>query len=336
MEVARLTPVALRDVWLREAGDFSPWLAQNLDALGESLGMDLELVAREAPVGAFSLDILAKELQQNRTVIIENQLEQTDHDHLGKLLTYASGHSADVVVWVAKELREEHRQALDWLNERTQPGIDFFGVVVRLVRIDDSRPAYLFDVAARPNQWKKQTEAERPSRQPSTRGEAYRAFFQVLLDVLRDEHRFTNARTAQAQSWYSFSSGFRGVTFGVSFGQGGRVRTELTLDTGEVESTKQLFDALVIHRPELDSKLGPLSWERLDNRRSCRIALYEPGTIEDPAAKLEALTQWFVASLLRFKDAFSPVLKSVMASQPSPRLDAFDAVLPSDDGLMSE
>ena len=119
-EVARLEPVDLRAVWPNEASDFTPWLAENLEELSKALGIDLELIQREAPVGSFSLDIHARDVNQNRTVVIENQLEPTNHDHLGKVLTYAAGHNADVMVWIVKEFRDEHRQALDWLNQRTR------------------------------------------------------------------------------------------------------------------------------------------------------------------------------------------------------------------------
>ena len=144
-DIARLEPVDLREVWRNEASDFTPWLADNLDRLGEALGMDLELVQTEAPVGSFSLDIQARDANGDRKVVIENQLEQTNHDHLGKVLTYAAGNDADVMVWVVRDFRDEHRQALDWLNQRTSEETEFWGVVVRAV-IGNSAPAPVFDV----------------------------------------------------------------------------------------------------------------------------------------------------------------------------------------------
>lgn len=151
--MGRLEPVALREVWAHEALAFTPWLLANADVLGEVLDMDLEIMAAEHPVGGFALDLIATDLRSNERVIIENQIETTDHLHLGQLLTYAGGTDPANIVWIAAAFRDEHRAALDWLNLRTDPDTRFFGVEISAVRIGDSPPAPLFQVVAKPNDW---------------------------------------------------------------------------------------------------------------------------------------------------------------------------------------
>ncbi len=140
-ELAKIEPVELREQWPNEADDFTPWLQDNMELLGDALGIELEVQQREASVGTFSLDLLARDVGNNRPVIIENQLEPTDHSHLGQLLTYAAGYEASAIVWIAKEFRDEHRAALDFLNGRTGEDTEFFGVAVELWKIENSRPA---------------------------------------------------------------------------------------------------------------------------------------------------------------------------------------------------
>lgn len=177
--------VELREVWPNEASDFTPWLAENITELGKALGLDLELQEREASVGSYSLDILARDLGSGSLVVIENQLESTDHDHLGKLLTYAAWFDANVRVWIAKEFRDEHREALDSLNHRTGEDTQFFGIEVELWKIDNSRPAVNFNLVATPNEWLKQTVSVRAAGNVSERDKRYKAFFQSLIDTGR-------------------------------------------------------------------------------------------------------------------------------------------------------
>ena len=186
MDIAlgKLEHVNARTVWQSEARDFTPWLAQNLGLLGEALGLDLELVQMEAPVGNYACDIEAKENGSGRRVIIENQLESTDHTHLGQLVTYAAGLDAAVIVWISTGVREEHREAIDFLNRHSRETVDFFAIALELVRIGSSPPAVVFRLAASPNAWAKNA-AARP--EVSSRMNAYRAFFQPLMDELRDK-----------------------------------------------------------------------------------------------------------------------------------------------------
>lgn len=309
-----LKRVELRRLWPHEALDFTTWLAPNMAVLGETLGLELELRGREAPVGPFSLDLLAHDLGRDRAVIIENQLAPTNHDHLGKLLTYAAGHDAAVAVWVAPEFRDEHRQALDWLNQRTDSATEFFGVVVEALQIDESRPAPSFRLVAAPNDWRK-ANVDRDGRQPSAKGEAYRVFFQCLIDRLREQHNFTGAQKARPVGGYAFSSGIGGVVYACAFAGGGQVRTETYIGRSDVTWNKWLFDALYAQRSEIEPAFGePLDWQRLDAKQASRIAIHRPGSIEDPPEILDEIEDWAVGRLLRFKDVIGPRASALVAA----------------------
>lgn len=308
--LSKLRRLNLREIWAKEAGDFTPWLADNIEELGAALGMELELEAREASVGDFSLDLLAKDLGTGRTVVIENQLTQTDHDHLGKLLTYAAGFGAAVVIWVAETIREEHRQALEWLNQRTDTETEFFGVVVEVLKIDDSNPAYDFKPVVFPNEWQK-TKRSQSAARVSTKGEAYRQYYQTLIDELREQHKFTGARIAQPQNWYTFSAGTSGVPVSAVFAGDGTARVELYIDLGAVEENKALFDWLRSQKDSIESQFGfPLCWERLDGKQACRIYVSRSGSIESSMEELEQVRQWQIEKLLLFKKIFAPLVKA--------------------------
>ena len=154
-EMGRLERVELRNVWKSEAGDFTPWLANedNIKLLGDAIGVDLEVEAQEKNVGPYRADILCKDTETGQWVLIENQLERTDHPHLGQLITYAAGLDAATVVWISRQFTEEHRAALDWLNEKVPEEIRFFGIEMELWRIGSSPIAPKFNIVSKPNDW---------------------------------------------------------------------------------------------------------------------------------------------------------------------------------------
>lgn len=311
-EFGEINKVPLREIWPNEATNFTPWLASNIESLGKALGLELELTEKESSVGDFSLDLLAKDLGSSKTVIIENQLTQTDHDHLGKLLTYAAGFDASVVVWVAETIRDEHRQALEWLNQRTDIETQFFGVVIELLKIDESKPAFNFRPVVFPNEWQK-SKKRTTSSNASTRGEKYRAYFQALIDDLREKHKFTGARAGQPQNWYSFSSGIQGILYGAVFSQGGKARTEIYIDQGDQEINKMLFDKLKEKEEEIVNEFGDqLEWERLDDKRASRIAVYRDGAIDSSDSELEEIRKWHIDNLLKFKMVFPNKIRNLL------------------------
>ncbi|MCA9449879.1 MAG: DUF4268 domain-containing protein, partial [Candidatus Omnitrophica bacterium] len=155
--LGRLEKIELRQAWTNEARDFTPWLAQeeNLALLAETIGIELELEGQEKSVGPFSADILCKDSATGDWVLIENQLERTDHTHLGQLVTYSAGLEAVKVVWIAQRFTEEHRAALNWLNEISSEGVNFFGLEIELWKIGESPLAPKFNVVCKPNDWSK-------------------------------------------------------------------------------------------------------------------------------------------------------------------------------------
>ncbi|MDA8007907.1 MAG: DUF4268 domain-containing protein, partial [Gammaproteobacteria bacterium] len=154
-QLGALEKKAVREYWDNEASEFTPWLADNINLLGEALGLDgLEVEEQESSVGGFRVDLLCKD-EDDRTVIVENQLEKTNHKHLGQLLTYAAGKDAVVVVWVSTKFTDEHRAALDWLNEKTEEDVQFFGAQIEVWQIGDSQAAPKFNLVCMPNEWSK-------------------------------------------------------------------------------------------------------------------------------------------------------------------------------------
>ena len=303
MDLGTIHPVALKDLWSGEASHFTPWLSQNLDVLGIKLGMDLELESTEAPVGDFSADIVARDLSTNKLIVVENQYGSTDHKHLGQIITYASVLGAGAVVWIAETIRAEHKSAMDFLNQNLKESLSLYAVQASAIRIDESKPAFVLTVVSMPSE---PSIAPIISPAPSETREQYRTYFQGLIDELREVHKFTNARTGQPQNWYTFSSENSKVyKYSTSFAQGGRVRVELYIDCGDKAKNEQLFDCLLLRKKEIETALGlELTWERLDSRRACRIAVYRDGDIGTDSETLADIKNWTIENLLKFRAVF--------------------------------
>jgi hypothetical protein len=290
----------LRTIWKHEEKDFTPWLAENISLLGEALGLDLEVTSVEHGVGAFSLDILAKDTSYGRTVAIENQLEITDHNHLGQIITYASGVVAKTVIWITKEMREEHQKAIDWLNEITGDDLEFYGVEIQLIKVDDSNPAPFFNVKVFPNGWsKEQKKLIDSSGQITQRREEYHNLFTALIEnVNREIPGFTHAKKVNYDSWKSFPTGIYGVVYSVAFRSGDRLSCELYFDSAIQEQNKLRYDMLFENKEKIEAVLGELSWERLDEKKGCRIAVYTDFTNE------KGMVAWAIGKLKEFRACF--------------------------------
>lgn len=309
MELGRLQAVGIRDVWEHEARDFAPWLLDHADHLAETLGIDLELERSEHPVGGFTLDLVGRDLTNDAVLIVENQLEGTDHNHLGQILTYAAGTDASTIVWIATSFREEHRQAIDWLNEQTNENVRFFGIELQVVRIGTSPPAPLFNLAAQPNDWQKQVRSATRSGRVGTKTALYQGFWTKYLDRLRDEHPdWSRARTPSSQNWMGFPSPIKGTRIRPSFAQGGRLRHEIYIDTGDRARNEDIFECLLRQRDLLEAEYGrPLQWEALPNASASRVADYR----DDADVAFEDLHDefitWFLDAGVRLRSALAAI-----------------------------
>ncbi|MFI9452447.1 DUF4268 domain-containing protein [Amycolatopsis sp. NPDC052450] len=280
-----------RDVWEHEANDFTPWLAANIDVLSDVIGLPLTVVGQEVLVGDFRLDIHATD-PAGKTVIIENQLEPSDHSHLGQLLVYASGLEASTAIWITTRLRDEHRSALTWLNERTDSDVRAFGIELSVVHIGDSLKAPVLDVVVEPNDWAKAAK-EMSKAVASPKNQQRMAFFEDVFDRIATTYTAIRTPKTQTDSWCSFASGQFGY-YSLTFTKQG-YRVEIYLDTGSKPSTKQIFDELAADRESLEETVGfALDLDRLDDNRSSRIATYLDGfdlNTADETARQQAI-QW--------------------------------------------
>ena len=258
----------LRSVWSNEALDFTKWLAkeENLSLLGEAIGIDLTLEEEESSVGNFHVDIYASESGTDRKVIIENQLEETNHDHLGKVITYAAGKDASVIIWIVKKVRDEHLQAIQWLNQHTDSNIGFFLICIELWQIDNSKYAPVFNVVEKPNDWAKTMKsAEGMSEMQKLKLN----YWQSFVDVMSDNPSFTNdfnIRKAAPHHWYALSLHSSIYHLGLT------VSTQKNTIGCEVyiNDDKAMFHKFEQSKGEFNKALGmELEWREME--KDCRI-----------------------------------------------------------------
>ena len=305
-EMGKLKWIDVKKLWSHEAKDFTPWMQENINRLSEVVGLEIDILDREVSVGTFNVDLYGKDLSSGRPVIIENQLHPTDHVHLGQLLTYASGLEAVVVIWIAPKFRDEHRQTLDWLNRITDDEVSFFGIELEVLQIDDSNPAVNFKLVVQPSEWRKHAPI-------SEKGQLYHDFFSQLLHSLKERKPgITTVSSVGYGNWLGFGAGRSGFSFIFCFALNNKFRVELYIDTGELERNKETFGLLQVRKEEFEGIVGTsLSWERLDDKRACRIAAYHDGSIIDPPEELQSLSSWAVDTMLEFRKAFSKRIKNL-------------------------
>ena len=297
----------LRAVWPHEANDFTPWLGDNISLLSEALGIDdIEVLGLEERVGSFSLDILGREAGTGRMVIVENQLDRTDHGHLGQLLVYAAGLDARIVVWVSPEVRDEHREAIHWLNTQTGDGLGFFAVQVELWKIGGSPLAPRFNVVAEPSEFQKGL--QRTAARSDEGRTGFREFNDDLLQRLRTASPAFPPSRARRGAYITFPRiGRTDFRLATTF-QRKQFEVELVIEKSDKAINEAAFDQLLRDREAVDAEIGqPLEWDRENyGRLASRVFLSRPGDINSPPDELEEFKQWAVDLLPKFHAAFQP------------------------------
>ena len=312
-DLARLSPVDLREVWKDEASDFTPWLAEeeNLKLLGETLGMDLELESTERAVGRFSADIVAKNANDGGTVLIENQLERTDHSHLGQILTYAAGLDALAVVWIAREFTDEHRAALDWLNDISNENTRFFGLEIEVWRIGDSRHAPKFNLAAKPNDWTKET---RTQVSLTLNQQARLDFWTGFHEYVAECAQRIRPTKPSPLAWMAMAIGKTG--FGLSAvasawdsrADGPALRAEVVVSG---ERAHKRHEQLRKEQHDIEEAFGePLEWYEPGDTLRRIIRVRQPVDWTEESQREECY-RWLVEKLDKLHEVFSPRIKNL-------------------------
>lgn len=301
--IGRMEEVPLRTLWAHEERGFSVWLSENLDLLGEAVDLELGNAVREKQVGRFSLDLLV-ETGDGTQVIIENQLECTNHDHLGKVITYLSNLEAKVAIWIASEARDEHITAIRWLNEFTPADTAFFLVKLTAYRIGNSPPAPLFTLLARPSEMVQQIGDQK--KEVARRHVERRAFWTQLLDRAKARNVLTHAqRSPSADSWLPAGAGIQaGVSYTYNIWTDS-ASVDLWFQNPSAETNKRLFDAYFARREEIERHFGaPLLWERMDERRASRIRFdISSGGLRSPEDEWPALQDEMIDAMDRLSRA---------------------------------
>lgn len=311
--ISKIQDHELRSVWQNEEKDFTRWLAENIELLGTALGIEIEDARAEESVGDFSSDIVAREMNTGETIVIENQYNKTDHDHLGKLLTYSSGKNAGFSMWLAEEFRPEHRSVLEWLNESGPKDAKFFAIKPRVVSIEGSeRRGFEFEIVVEPNEWERELGGGESLTETEQR---YKNFFGELVEAYSDRRPRWNRLKPGPRNYMTFSAGKSGVSLGWVFHQGPEFCVELYISTPAKEQNEEIFDLLMESQEEIEDNVGTeLMWGRLAEKQACRIKWPKQiqGTITELTADQRTeLIEWGVNAMEDFQNELEPRISSL-------------------------
>lgn len=304
--LSKLTRVELREVWGHEAFDFTNWLAQqdNLDLLGEEIGVDINLVKTEANVGRFNVDILAEEESSGRKIIIENQLENTNHDHLGKIITYASGYDAEIIIWIVKDARAEHKKAVDWLNEHTDENIGFFLIKLELWQIEKSNPAAKFEILVRPNEWAKTIKSGSAGDSLTETRLQQLDFWSKFKEYVQKNDPKIRLQTPRPQHWYDISMGTSEGHIALTINS----RENLISCEVYIHRNKPFFHYLQDKKTEIEKEIGDkVNW--VDAPIASRIKINKEVTDVFNQEEAEKYYDWLYRKSTLFRKVFGKYVK---------------------------
>lgn len=294
MELGKLEKIELREVWRHEALDFTRWLArkENIALLSKEIGIDIEVIETEMSVGRYNVDIYARDTESNKKIVIENQLENTNHDHLGKMLVYAAGLDADIAIWIVKDVNEEHRQAVEWLNDNSFEKINIFLVKVELWQIDNSPIAPKFQVICEPNNWAKVLK-QQSKENVSDLELKQMEYWQGFVDYAKSKDKTYISQRPSIYNWYVIRIGSSDYKIKLVHSvNSDMIRCQLEIFNDEI------YKKLEQYRTEIDNKINGLEWEYLEDRKVNRISCNNSS--KDNASSYV----WLLDMVDRFKEVF--------------------------------
>jgi hypothetical protein len=309
-ELGRLKQVEVREVWKHEAHDFSSWLVkpENLEQLSDQLGLDITPIGREVGVGSFKIDILGEEPLTGHKIIIENQLETTNHDHLGKVITYAAGIDAKYLVWIVKDVRDEHLKAIEWLNEHLDEEIRCFLVKIEVWKIGDSKPAPRFELVAAKNKWAASLKSAAVSNDVSATQLRQKEYWESLCGYIRNRDQQIKLHTPAPQNWLNFSMGNSIAHIVLTIHtQKQRLGCELYISNDKV-----LFAYLNDHEDDIQEQLGgEVKWNEANVAAVLGVYL----SVDDVFKKSsqEQYFEWMYEKVLLFKKVFGIYIQNYKA-----------------------
>ncbi len=301
--IGKLIEVDVRDLWKHEQYDFSNWLSkeENINYLNDILGLTLIEVNKEEYVGPYRCDIVAKDETSGITVVIENQLDGTNHDHLGKIITYASGLDAKTIVWIVKNAKEEHRAAIDWLNNNTNGDINFFLIEIHAYKIGNSEPAPKFEVIEKPNGFVKQSKSISSDKKLNKSQSERLVFWEQFNQVVISRGKPFNLRKVSADHWYDISIGTSEAHIAIDLIS----KNNYIVVEFYIHDSKVLFDKLYASKDSIEKDLGfNMVWDRLDGKKASRIKYYIHGLDFDDHSNYEDLMNQTIDIAVNLRDVF--------------------------------